>query len=310
MALIHFIVNPLRPSIGLRWPYEEQKVRQLTSDFKVHITRGHLHAEILTRTAIEAGAKLIVCAGGDSTLSEIINGLHRASLGNENIPKLAIYAGLQQGDFVKSLNLRRDFIEFLKAYLNNEAIEEKIDVGEARYSGDFGQQVRRLFINCAGFGFSSVLVDRLSKDYRISRTKFNFFKTILKQVPFYRHPAVDIVIDGKPGFSKEEVLTGLIHNGNYGAYGLLLSPRSSISDGLLEFTLISKSFTYKYLLGIFPLFSGRLRQSSFVTQASCKEFKVLPLTSHRKVRIDFDGDCWGFLPAEFRILEKVITVLR
>jgi diacylglycerol kinase family enzyme len=310
MAAIHFIVNPLRPSIGLQWPYEEKNIQSLTNDFVVHITRGHLHAEVLTRVAVEAGAKLIVCAGGDSTLSEIVNGLSRGSASDSPLPKLAIYPGLQQGDFVRTLKLRKNFMEFLEAYLAGQATEEQVDVGEARYRGDYGQQVRRLFVNCAGFGFSSVLVDRLSKNFRISRTKFNFFRSILNQVPFYRHPAVDIYVDGQKLFSKEDVLTGLIHNGNYGGYGLLLSPLSSLSDGRLEYTVILKSFTYKYLLGIFPLFSGRLRSASFVKQGSCREIKIDPQVSNRKVRMDFDGDCWGFLPAEFRIVEKAITVVR
>jgi diacylglycerol kinase family enzyme len=310
MASIHFIVNPLRPSIGLRWPYEEKKIESLTKDFAVHITRGRLHAEILTREAMRAGAELIVCAGGDSTLSEIINGLYRGSAGGKPLPKLALYPDLQQGDFVKSLQVRKTFVEFLSAFLNRQDIEEKIDVGQVVYTGDYGQKVRRLFINCAGLGFSSVLVDRLSRNYRISRTKFNFFKSIVKLVPFYRHPEVDILVDNEKMMSKEDVLTVLVHNGNYGGYGLQLSPKSNLSDGLLEYTIISKSFTYKYLLGIFPLFSGHLRDASFVKRGACKEIKVVPTAGHRKVRIDFDGDCWGFLPAQFKILEKVITISR
>ncbi|MDB5036892.1 MAG: hypothetical protein JWQ35_420 [Bacteriovoracaceae bacterium] len=310
MARIHFIVNPLRPSIGLRWPYEEKMIESMTRDFQVHITRGRLHSEILTRTAMEAGAELIVCAGGDSTLSEIVNGLYRAGQGGGPVPKLALYAGLQQGDTVKGLRMRKTFLEFLTAYLAGEAIEEKIDVGEARFTGDYGQQVRRLFVNCAGFGFSSVIVDKLSRDYRISRTKFNFFRSIISLAPLYRHPEVDIFVDGQKVYSNEDVLLGLIHNGNYGAYGLLLSPRSSFSDGILEYTIISKTFAYKYLLGIFPLFAGKLRTASFVKQASCKEIKIVSEQTQKKVRIDFDGDCWGFLPAEFRVLEKAITVVR
>lgn len=310
MASIHFIVNPLRPSIGLRWPYEEQKIRALTQDFEVHITRGHLHAETLTRVAIENGAKLIVCAGGDSTLSEVVNALSRSTRLGERSPKLSLYPELQQGDFIRSLELKKSFLDFLEAYLNGTAIEEKMDVGEVRYAGDYGQQIRRFFVNCAGFGFSSVIVGKLSKDFRISRTKFNFFKALMRQLPFYRHPALDIFIDGQKVASKEEFLTGLIHNGRFGAYGLQLSSASNISDGLLDYTLISRAFTYQYLLGVFPLFSGKLRNASFVKQGPCREIRIQPASAHRKVRIDFDGDLWGFLPAEFRVVEKAIHLLR
>ena len=104
MARIHFIVNPLRPSIGLRWPYEEQKIQSLTKDFKVHITRGRLHGEILARQAIDEGAELIVSVAGHSTLSEIANGLYRSSLAGLKVPLLAVHSELHAGDMIRSLN--------------------------------------------------------------------------------------------------------------------------------------------------------------------------------------------------------------
>lgn len=310
MPKIHFIVNPQRPSIGLRWPYEEQKIENLTKDFRVHLTRGRMHSEILVRTAIEDGCELIVSVGGDSTLSEIANGLYRASLGGGKVPLLAIHPELHAGDTMRSLPLRKSFQEFLLAYLRSEAVIDSMDLGEVEFSGDYGQKVRRVFVNCAGFGFTAQIVDILSRDFRYSRTKWNFLRMIARMVPFYKHPTLTIRADGREIFHQVPMLTGLIHNGRYAAHGLDLSPDSSAFDGRFELTLIRKTFGYRYLLGIFPLFAGLLSRSSFVKRMSAQEIQIDHHHPIRKVRVDFDGDCWGFLPAKIKILEKALKIAR
>ncbi|MBN8555539.1 MAG: hypothetical protein J0L93_08855 [Deltaproteobacteria bacterium] len=310
MAKIHFIVNPQRPSIGLRWPYEEKKIEALTQDFKVHITRGRLHAEILCRKAVEEGAKLIVSVGGDSTLSEVINGLYRASLGGRPIPALTFYPELKQGDFVRSIQLRNSFTEFLEAFLSNSAIEESIDLGEVEFTGDYGQKVRRFFVNCAGIGFSSVIVGKLASNYKIKRSKWNYLKMMSRVLPFYRHPEVDIFIDDQKVFSQQEILTALIHNGKTAAHGIELSPDSEINDGKLEVTVIEKVMTYRYLFGLLPVLAGKLQSLRFVHHQSGKSIRAVPSQKSKKVRLDWDGDIWGFLPAEFRILERGLKLVR
>lgn len=310
MARIHFIVNPLRPSIGLRWPYEEKKIEEVTRDFRVHLSRGRFHAETLTEQAIAERAELIVAVGGDSTLSEIANGLTRIKRSGRSIPKLALYPGLQQGDFVKSLELKGHFTDFLRAYLSGQAVEESIDIGEVDFTGDHGQKIRRIFINCAGFGFSAIVANKLSQNHKLKRTRWNYINLIAKSLPLYRHPVISIELDGKPYVSEEEVLTGLIHNGKTAARGLAFSAQSDLRDGKFEFTLIRKTFTYRYFFGILALFAKGLQTNSFVSQTQCKKVKVLPSRSQRKVRMDFDGDAWGDLPAEFRVLEKALVLVR
>lgn len=310
VARIHFIVNPNRPAIGLRWPYEEQRIQALTKDFKVHIVRGRLHAEILARQAADEGAELVVSIGGDSTLSEIANGLYRASLGGMKIPKLAIHAELHAGDAVKSLPLNKSFIEFLGAFLRNEAISDLMDLAEVEFSGEYGQKIRRVFVNCAGFGFSSVIVERLAADFRYRRTRWNFLKMIARLIPFYKHPVVNIKIDGKDYLRQRPILTGLLHNGRYAAHGFDFSEESSPFDGTLEATIIRKTFTWRYFLAIFPLFAGLLHRASFVLRTPFKEIEIQPAMSGRRVRVDFDGDCWGFLPARISVRPKSLELVR
>ncbi len=309
MSQIHFIVNPFRPSIGLRWPYEENKIEALTKDFVVHLSRGKMHSEILTRQAIEDGAKLLVCVGGDSTLSEIVNGLYRASRGNREVPKLTFYPGLQQGDAVRSFDLRSHFVDYLEAYFANQAIDEKVDLGEIEFTGEFGQKMRRVFLNSAGFGFSAALAQKLSGNYKIKRNQFGFLRLLLRHVPFFPHPSVEISIDHGVPFT-EDILTGLVHNGRFLGRGIEVSPLSKTNDGVFEFNLVLKTYGYRYILGSVALYSGKMRKASFVRHFSCKHLSLKPALTGKKIRLDFDGDAWGFLPAQISVREGALLISR
>lgn len=309
MAKIHFIVNPRRPSIGLRWPYEERKVRAFTNDFKTHITRGRSHAELLTREAIDQGAKLIVCIGGDSTLCEIVNALDRAARGGLEVPAITIHPTLQKGDAVKSIPLRENFSDFIISFLEGRAEERMLDVGEVEFTGDYGQKIRRLFLNAAGFGFSSTLVNKMSQDPYASRSKWGFLRLLFRMAPFYRHPEVNLTIDGNKIVHQKNILTGLVHNGKYGGRGLYLSPDATFSDGELEYTIILKTMAMRYFWIALKILSGELTPSKYVLRGKFREMLATPTRPHRRIQVDFDGDVWGYLPAKFSILEKYIRFL-
>lgn len=309
MAKIHFIVNPRRPSIGLRWPYEERKVRAFTNDFVTHITRGRSHAELLTRDAIAQGAKLIVCVGGDSTLCEIVNELDRASRGGFEVPALTLHPALQKGDAVKSIALRDNFSDFILSFLEDRATEQLLDLGEVEFTGDYGQKIRRLFLNAAGFGFSSTLVSKMSQDPYASRSNWGFLRLLFRLAPFYRHPEITLVIDGQKILSKKNILTGLVHNGRYGGRGLHLSPDATFGDGQLEYTVILKTLAFRYLWIALQILYSELKTSKYVLRGKFKEMIVTPTRPHRRIQVDFDGDVWGYLPAKFKIMEKYLRFL-
>ena len=315
MALIHFIVKPFRTSIGPRWPFEEKKIAEITKDFDVHISRGRMHAEKLAEAAIESGAKLIVCVGGDSTLSEIANAIIRAENNGKKPPLLTYHSGFQSGETVRSLREQQPFIEFLKNYMEGNCKEEKMDVGEIEFTGEYGQKIKRIFLNAAGFGFSSTVIGKINTIRYSARKRAKIIQLILSRILFYRRPAVSIMktngMDESTTFIKdEEVLTGIAHNGRYAGYGLEFCPKANMTDGSFEFTLVKKALRYKYIFGVFPLLAGKLSDMSFVEQVSCKALEIRPSDPNRKVRVDFDGDCWGYLPAKIKVLPQRLALAR
>lgn len=305
MARIHFIVDPVNEQIGKRWPYEQKKIESLTKDFEMDLVRGRSHAEALATQAKGAGAELIVCVGGDSALNEIANAVHSDKSGKTSI---SIHPELHSGDLSKSLDLKSNIIEFLELFLNGKAQEQFIDVGEVEYTGEYGQTLKRIFVNYFSFGFASYLLTRVAKHKYDGPSNTRFLRLLLGSLPFYRIPTFKISVDSDEEQSLA-LLTGFVNNIRYVARGLKISPQSTPMDGSFEFTRVKRSNMIKYMLGALPFYAGQTNGLSFIDTIPCKQLKIEPVSSGRAIRLDFDGECRGFLPAKIKMKEKALRVL-
>ena len=91
------------------------------------------------RRAAKEGFDLVVAAGGDGTLNEVVNGI----AGLKKRPKVGIIPAGTTNDYARALKIpREDPVEAAKIILKQQSI--KLDVGQA--NDDY-------FINIAGGGF-------------------------------------------------------------------------------------------------------------------------------------------------------------
>lgn len=305
MAKIHFIIDPISSSIGPQWPYEQQSIEGLTKDFEIHIVRSRSHAEHLARKARNEGAELVVSVGGDETLNEIANALHPQT---EDSPAIAIYPGLQRGDLVRWLPQRENFLSFLKAFLSNEVEERRLDIGEISYTGEYGQPLNRVFINYAAFGFAAVIMQKLRKARGQSISRYRFLRTLMNNIPFYKIPVLKLSIDDH-GPVSGPLLTGIVHNINHVGGGLRITRDSNPTDGQFELTRLHKASRFKYLLAAVPLYSGQTKGISFLEKLPLKSIKMESSGGSRSVRLDFDGEVRGFLPARIEVQRQALRFL-
>jgi len=74
---VFFIVNPHagEGSVGRQWPHILDRARQCLGEIRFRLTEGPGDAVKATREALLGGADIIVCVGGDGTLSEVVTGM-------------------------------------------------------------------------------------------------------------------------------------------------------------------------------------------------------------------------------------------
>jgi len=306
MSLIHFIVDPLGEKIGKKWPLEEPKIEAITKDFCVHLVRGRGHAESLATQALAQGAKLIVCVGGDSTLSEIANALLANTVTQVTV---ATYPGLHTGNFIKCCPSASEFEKSLKDFLAGKANTQSIDMGKISFRGEFGQKLSRYFINYASFGFSSFLLHKTRKMSSENIKRSRFWRFLFQSLPFYKIPAYRIQLDEEE-IQHHFVLTGFINNSPYAMRNLRTSAQSQLSDGKIEFTEFKKTALYRYFVNAVQIYAGQFEKLSFVNTSSCEKIKIEPVLSSRTTRVDFDGECRGYLPADFSVVKGALKVLQ
>jgi diacylglycerol kinase (ATP) len=80
---MHVIVNPAAAGgrLGRDWPTLHQRMRALGLDPTVLMTKAPGHASELAAQAIAEGSEVVIAAGGDGTICEVVQGLHAAGRG-------------------------------------------------------------------------------------------------------------------------------------------------------------------------------------------------------------------------------------
>ncbi len=91
------------------------------------------------KRAAQAGFDLIVAAGGDGTINEVVNGI----AGLKKRPKLGIIPAGTTNDYARALRIPRESpVEAAKVIAAGKSV--KIDIGQAN---------EKYFVNIAGVGF-------------------------------------------------------------------------------------------------------------------------------------------------------------
>jgi diacylglycerol kinase (ATP) len=136
------ILNPYsgRWSAKKRRPEAESALRNAGIDYELVETEGPGHGIILAEEAVRQGFSPLIAAGGDGSISEVVNGIARATEGKIP-PPIGILPLGSANDFVDNLKLPKDL----------EKAARVIARGEAR-AMDLGEVNGRYFDNNAAIG--------------------------------------------------------------------------------------------------------------------------------------------------------------
>ena len=235
------------------------------------------HAIELTAQAIQDGVELIVAAGGDGTLNEVVNGLMQSRLASGRQPILGVLCAGRGNDFAGSVGIPTDID--LACRLLKLGQSRLLDIG--RVTGGIHPE-GRYFINCVGVGFDAVGTIEAAKLPRWGGF-FSFLVAILKTIFLYNHaPLATIEYDGQ--MIKQRSLMISMMNGRRLGGNFFMAPDSRPDDGLLDLC-IAEQMSSIQILRLVPHFMRG-------TQASQKTIKTGRAARIKIVGLD------GPLPAQ------------
>ena len=278
--MIAAIVNPRAGSgaAGRRWPEAERLLTARLGQVRAHFTKGTGHATELAREL--ADADLLVVAGGDGTLNEVVNG------GAARIAVMPLASG---GDFSRTIGVRS-----VRAAV--EAIASRrwrrVDVWRARFSG--GEQ---LFLNAAGFGMAGT-VAREAPKWRVFGSQ-RYLAAAVPTLAAGQSYGVSVRVDDGPAMAFD-ITTAAVCNGQFQGGGIRIAPEAALDDGLADVTVVEKVSLFEVARRLPILYDGRLYSHPRV-----RHWRGARVRVEGDAPLELDGEQAGTLPVE---IERAGTV--
>ncbi|MBK6793075.1 MAG: diacylglycerol kinase family lipid kinase [Anaerolineales bacterium] len=246
----HFvIVNPTSGrGLGEKSiPQIESYLKDNNFDFTLVRTTGVWHAAELAEGAARAGYDVIVCASGDGTVNEAINGIMRAKKAGHNSVAFTVLGIGTGNDFAGGTGIPTTLDEGLKALKANK--RKKIDLGVVK-GGDYPDG--RYFGNGIGVGFDAAVGNEAIK-VRWTRGLLAYLIGVIKTVFLYYNPAqVEIVLDDKEVIKQTSLMISVMNGRRMGG-GFQMAPDSKADDGLFDLC-IAETATKGRILQMIPHF--------------------------------------------------------
>ena len=226
----YIIVNPISGrGLGERSiPQIESGLRASGLDFKLVRTERMWHAAELAESAVRDGYNVIVCASGDGTINEAINGIMKARKdGFKNIVFSVLSIGTGN-DFSGGTGIPTNLNDGLKSLVANK--RRKIDIGLVK-GGDYPEG--RYFGNGIGVGFDAAVGNEAIK-VRWTRGLLAYLIGVIKTVFLYYNPAqVEIILDDKETINQVSLMISVMNGRRMGG-GFQMAPESQPDDGLFD----------------------------------------------------------------------------
>lgn len=285
------IYNPTsgREEMRRRLPDILQKLDLAGIETTAHATVGAGDATASTIEAIERGVDLIIAAGGDGTLNEVINGM--ASMPNR--PPLGILPVGTTNDFARAMNIPRSWNEACDIIIEN--YRTPIDLGLA---GD------RYFINIAGGGSLTELTYEVPIKLKTMIGQLAYYVKGLEKMTRLRPSHLRIRADGVEEFNEEFMLFLITNSNSIGGFDKL-APDASIDDGLFDVLLVKKCNLAEFIRVASLALRGEHMSDPHVVHFRTDQLEV---TSPELVQLNLDGELGGALPCSFSVLPGHIEI--
>lgn len=235
----------------------------------------------------ETSLERVIAVGGDGTVSEIAKRLIGTDIALGVIP-----AGSGNG-FARHLHLPSAFASALDALSRWTSV--RIDT--ATVNG-------LPFIATASAGFDAIVAHRFAEAG--TRGLQTYVRESLTAWWNYSCDVVEFSVDGGESRSEEAFLTVVANANQYGNEARI-APLASVRDGLLELTLIRRSWVTRAPMLLQQLFTGQLRASAAVVMTRGRS---ITLTRQCDGPVQIDGE-----PAhmeselQFEVVPRSLSVL-
>ena len=304
-----FIVNP-QAGGGKSDKELKQLLAEIESIYgnaKIQFTERKMHATELARTAVQAGAELIVAVGGDGTISEVAAGFFDAK-GKplkpvKQAPALGILPAGSGSDYARTIGIPRSSAIALQILQTRKT--KAMDVGMIDFTGTDGAPTKRMFINIADVGIGGEVVDILERQGKKLGAFLSYQIATVRGLIGYKNKNLEITLDKKQKF--DGVYNGVIVAiGKYFGSGMKIAPDALPDDGYFDVVMLGEMSKLEMIAKMQKVRSGT---HIFEKNVTVHRAKHVSIKSDIQALLDCDGEMPGECPADFTILPGALNVV-
>lgn len=244
------------------------------------------HGAELAKEAAAAGTDIVIVAGGDGTVNEVASALMHTGTTLGLIP-----SGSGNG-LARTLGIPMDFDKAIDMIARCKP-----------YSIDCGIAEGKPFFCTFGVGFDAAVTEKFASGKR--RGKMQYVRSALLEYLNFTPDQYAMEIDGEI-YTEEALLIAVSNASQYGnnAY---IAPRASLSDGLLDVTVIRNGPTIEQMMAGIGLLSGQIDKNRIIDTFKAKNIRIArrsegaaqldgePLTLGKVINIHCDPGCLKIL---------------
>ena len=286
------ICNPA--SGGGMW--EPDRLREELGGFELDWVETGSKADAI-EAAEEWREGLLVVAGGDGTINDVVNGLGQAGF-PESVTLALLPAGTGN-DLAATLAVPEDPGEARDVIRQSRV--RSIDVARVR-----SEVSERFFVNVATGGIGAEISDANYEELKGRWGKLSYLMASLEVARNFDVKEITLHLDGEK--RKLRAINMAVGNCRYAGGGWLAAPRANPEDGLLDVVII-EDVGIKEIVTLAPatlarsdyldkegVFSARAREIRVETRPPSLEFTV-------------DGEVIGNEPVEFAVIPGALKVI-
>jgi YegS/Rv2252/BmrU family lipid kinase len=286
------IRNPTAGRRGGPFAGTLHRLRALGCQVEVRETAAPGDAEAWARDSAAAGYDVVVAAGGDGTIREVINGL----AGIPDAPPLAILPLGTANVLAVEIGLSSD----------PAALADTIAAGAGqpiclgRIRGQTGRGT--VFTAMAGVGFDAHVVAGVDLGLKRILGKGAYVAEAFRQLVAYRFPRYRVVADGRA----YEAASVIVANGRHYAGRYVCAPAAAIAEPLLHVCLFDSGGRLATLRYMVALQTGRL--------AARPDYRIVP-ARHVTIEapagepVQADGDIVAHLPVDIDVVPGALRLV-
>ena len=300
---IHFVING-------RFKHTERTIKEIEDAFGdeflvwVSVTKGNGHAIELATNAVLGGTDYLIAAGGDGTMSEVINGVMKTEKSKRENLTVGLYPFGSGNDFARTFKFSKKLSDLKELIRNNSA--SPIDIGKLEYTNMMGEKAIRYFNNITDIGLGAEVAKRVNEGKKIYGPNFDFFKATVLGFLNYKRKRVKIESDNFNWSGRLLILC--LANGKYFGSGLGIAPQAKTDDGKLSITLAADVSLFDYLKNLARIRKCIPVNHKQIIYAEAENCSIDPIGP--ECLIEADGEMIGRIPLKVSLLHREINFLQ